>query len=130
LTVQDRPLLSAWLKRPEANLESIRPWLEGRLGASTDRSLCITVETELKYEGYLLQQEKLVGRLKESESRKIPVAIVYQGIPGLSREVCDRLERVRPATLGQAARIPGVTPAAVAVLDCYISLMLKPSKMA
>jgi tRNA uridine 5-carboxymethylaminomethyl modification enzyme len=130
LAVEDRPLLSAWLKRPEANLESIRPWLEGRLGASPDRSLCITAETELKYEGYLLQQDKLVGRLKESESRKIPVAIVYQGISGLSREVCDRLERVRPATLGQAARIPGVTPAAVAVLDCYISLMLKPSKMA
>ena len=61
-------------------------------------------------------------RLRDPERRPIPAEFGFQGIPGLSREVQDKLERVRPATLGQAARIPGVTPAAVAILDVYLSL--------
>jgi len=60
--------------------------------------------------------------MKDSERRPIPAEFGFGGIPGLSREVRDKLERVRPATLGQAARIPGVTPAAIAVLDVYLSL--------
>ncbi|MBV9744085.1 MAG: tRNA uridine-5-carboxymethylaminomethyl(34) synthesis enzyme MnmG, partial [Acidobacteriia bacterium] len=63
-----------------------------------------------------------VERLKGSDGRRIPVGFVYASIPGLSREVTQKLERVQPETLGQAARIPGVTPAAVAVLDLYLSL--------
>ena len=61
-------------------------------------------------------------RMKDAERRPIPMDFEFKGIPGLSREVQYKLERVRPATLGQAGRIPGVTPAAVAVLDCYLSL--------
>jgi tRNA uridine 5-carboxymethylaminomethyl modification enzyme len=61
-------------------------------------------------------------RMKNAERRSIPQEFEFRGIPGLSREVCEKLERVRPGTLGQAARIPGVTPAAVAVLDVYLSL--------
>jgi tRNA uridine 5-carboxymethylaminomethyl modification enzyme len=61
-------------------------------------------------------------RLKAAERRPIPPDFTFDGIPGLSREVRDKLNRVRPATLGQAARIPGVTPAAVAVLDVYLGL--------
>jgi tRNA uridine 5-carboxymethylaminomethyl modification enzyme len=68
------------------------------------------------------QQDRHVQRLKDAEGRRIPSEFQYRGIPGLSREICDRLERVRPETLGQAARIPGVTPAAIAVLDCYLTL--------
>jgi tRNA uridine 5-carboxymethylaminomethyl modification enzyme len=60
--------------------------------------------------------------MKDSERRLIPEAFVYGSIPGLSREVGEKLARVRPATLGQAARIPGVTPAAVALLDVYLTL--------
>jgi tRNA uridine 5-carboxymethylaminomethyl modification enzyme len=63
-----------------------------------------------------------VERLKESSRRAIPADFSFGGIPGLSREVQEKLARVRPSTLGQAARIPGVTPAAVAVLDVYLSL--------
>jgi tRNA uridine 5-carboxymethylaminomethyl modification enzyme len=81
-----------------------------------------TVETETKYSGYIQQQERQMVRLKNSERRPIPADFEYQGIPGLSREVQQKLERVRPGSLGQAARIPGVTPAAVALLDCYLSL--------
>lgn len=61
-------------------------------------------------------------RLNQSEERKIPAGFGYDGIPGLSTEVKQKLSRVRPATLGQARRIPGVTPAAVAVLDVYLSV--------
>ena len=92
------------------------------LGEEPVRGLLTTVETETKYSGYIQQQERQMDRLKNSERRPIPAEFAYRGIPGLSREVQDKLDRVRPATLGQAARIPGVTPAAVAVLDCYLSL--------
>jgi tRNA uridine 5-carboxymethylaminomethyl modification enzyme len=69
----------------------------------------------------LQQQDRQVARLRDAERRAIPETFHYEGIPGLSREVRDKLTRVRPATLGQAGRIPGVTPAAIAVLDIYLS---------
>jgi tRNA uridine 5-carboxymethylaminomethyl modification enzyme len=68
------------------------------------------------------QQDRQMQRLRDSEGRRIPGGMVFRQIPGLSREICDKLERVRPETLGQASRIPGVTPAAIAVLDVYLSL--------
>ena len=80
------------------------------------------METEIKYSGYIGQQERQIERMKDAERRPIPPAFGFGGIPGLSREVQEKLERVRPATLGQAARIPGVTPAAIAILDVYLSL--------
>lgn len=122
LPADDRPPLNVWLRRPEARIDEIRPWLEEKLGEPAVAAVLTTVETEVKYEGYLRQQDRQVQRLKESEGRQIPAGFAFRGIPGLSREICDKLERVQPETLGQAARIPGVTPAAVAVLDCYLSL--------
>jgi tRNA uridine 5-carboxymethylaminomethyl modification enzyme len=111
-----------WLKRTEASITGILPWIDEVLGESPVRGLVTTIETEIKYGGYIRQQERQMERLKEAERRPIPGDFGFRGIPGLSREVQDKLERVRPATLGQAGRIPGVTPAAVAVLDCYLSL--------
>jgi tRNA uridine 5-carboxymethylaminomethyl modification enzyme len=111
-----------WLKRTEASIAEIRPWIEEVLGEAPVRGLLTTIETEIKYGGYIQQQERQMERMKNAERRPIPAEFGFQGIPGLSREVQDKLERVRPATLGQAGRIPGVTPAAVAVLDCYLSL--------
>ena len=61
-------------------------------------------------------------RMRDAERRPIPIAFRFSDVPGLSREIREKLERVRPPTLGQAARIPGVTPAAIAVLDVYLSL--------
>jgi tRNA uridine 5-carboxymethylaminomethyl modification enzyme len=84
-----------------------------------------TVETVIKYEGYISQQQRQIQRLRDAEGRQIPENFEFSGIPGLSREVRDKLERVRPATLGQASRIPGVTPAAIAVLDVYLCLARK-----
>ena len=80
------------------------------------------LKTEAKYAGYIAQQERQIDRLRESELRRIPAAFEFANIPGLSTEAKQKLERVRPQTLGQAGRIPGITPAAVAVLDVYLSL--------
>lgn len=111
-----------WLKRPEASIAEISGWVREILGGEPVRGLLATVETEAKYSGYIAQQERQMERMKDAERRPIPAAFGFGGIPGLSREVQDKLERVRPETLGQAARIPGVTPAAIAILDVYLSL--------
>jgi tRNA uridine 5-carboxymethylaminomethyl modification enzyme len=111
-----------WLKRPEASIEEIRSWVIEVLGEQPSRGLLTTVETGTKYNGYISQQERQIDRLKTAEQRRIPREFAFRSIPGISREVGEKLERVRPVTLGQAARIPGVTPAAVAILDVYLSL--------
>jgi tRNA uridine 5-carboxymethylaminomethyl modification enzyme len=111
-----------WLKRTESRIEEIRPWVVEVLGEAPARGLLSTVETESKYNGYIAQQERQIDRLKNSDRRQIPGGFAFRSIPGISREVGEKLERVRPVTLGQAARIPGVTPAAVAILDVYLSL--------
>jgi tRNA uridine 5-carboxymethylaminomethyl modification enzyme len=122
LAAGDRPVAAEWLRRPEAAIGLLRSWLAQQLGEEPIRGVLQNVETELKYAGYIAQQERQVGRLRSAESRHIPADFRFLGIPGLSREIGEKLERVRPRTLGQAGRIPGVTPAAVAVLDVYLSL--------
>jgi tRNA uridine 5-carboxymethylaminomethyl modification enzyme len=79
-----------------------------------------SVETEFKYEGYIRRELAAVDRQRRQESRGIPRHFAFGGIPGLSREVIDRLSQVRPSTLGQAGRVPGVTPAALAVISAYL----------
>ncbi|HMD47691.1 MAG TPA: tRNA uridine-5-carboxymethylaminomethyl(34) synthesis enzyme MnmG [Bryobacteraceae bacterium] len=118
----DRPTLAVWLRRPEAKIESLAGLIERELGEKPLHGVLTTVETEAKYAGYIAQQERQIDRLRDSESRHIPAAFEFSQIPGLSNEVKQKLERVRPRTLGQAGRIPGVTPAAIAVLDVYLSL--------
>jgi tRNA uridine 5-carboxymethylaminomethyl modification enzyme len=121
----DNPTLAVWLRRPEAKIDSLEPWIanqtQSRFGPLI-RGVLTTVETETKYAGYLAQQERHMEQMKNSESRQIPDAFAYEGIPGLSTEVQQKLTRVRPKTLGQAQRIPGVTPAAIAVLDVYLTM--------
>ena len=114
----DRPTLDVWLRRPEARIADLKGLLEPDLV----HGLATTVETELKYEGYIGQQERQIARLKSAEGRRIPAGFAYETVPGLSREIREKLRLVNPETLGQAARIPGVTPAAVAVLDVYLTV--------
>jgi len=96
------------------------------LGASGDglllREEARRIETGFKYQGYLQQQEKQIERLKRAETRRIPDWFDYGKVSGLSREVVEKFTRVRPLTLGQALRIPGVTPAAVSLVDIYIEI--------
>jgi tRNA uridine 5-carboxymethylaminomethyl modification enzyme len=118
--LEEKRLLQ-WLRRPEAKIASLSSIREF-LGEEPVHGLLATVETEAKYAGYIAQQERQIDRLRESELRRIPVAFEFANIPGLSTEAKQKLQRVRPQTLGQAGRIPGITPAALAVLDVYLSL--------
>jgi len=81
-----------------------------------------SIETEIKYAGYLDQQQRAIDRLKKSEQRRIPEWFDYQSVSGLSREMQEKLGKVTPQTLGQASRIPGVTPAAVSLINVYIEI--------
>jgi len=80
-----------------------------------------TIEAEFKYQGYLKRHDAQLARARTQEGAGIPRDFVYRGIPGLSREVVERLSSVRPDTLGQAARVPGVTPAAVAIVAARLA---------
>jgi len=118
----DNPTLEVWLRRPEAKIARLERWIARSLQAAPDHGVLTTIETDIKYAGYLAQQERQIRHLQDSEGRSIPEELEYGAIPGLSNEVRQKLTRVRPGTLGQAGRIPGVTPAAVAILDTYLSL--------
>jgi tRNA uridine 5-carboxymethylaminomethyl modification enzyme len=123
------------LKRPEISLEALLPVLRpewedvggplaffsGAVNARVRNELK-SVETEIKYAGYLDQQRKAIDKLKKAEQRTIPAGFEYAGISGLSREMQETLTRVRPQTLGQASRIPGVTPAAVSLLHVHLEV--------
>jgi tRNA uridine 5-carboxymethylaminomethyl modification enzyme len=114
---------SQLLRQPEIRLESLAA--DGSLDlaiSKTNPSIdLMSAETTIKYAGYLRRQEHEIEHAKRSERRRIPSDFSYVGIPGLTQEVVQRLVQVRPDTLGQAMRIPGVTPAAVAVLSSYVS---------
>ncbi|HEX6893863.1 MAG TPA: FAD-dependent oxidoreductase, partial [Bryobacteraceae bacterium] len=118
----DRPTLLVWLRRPEAKIQAIELWIRRSIKSDLEHGVLTTIETEAKYAGYIAQQERQIERLRDADSRRIPSGFEFSQIPGLSTEVKQKLQRVRPETLGQAGRIPGVTPAAVAVLDVYLSL--------
>jgi tRNA uridine 5-carboxymethylaminomethyl modification enzyme len=109
-----------WLRQPQNRLADL---IDGGLKLATpvSRLDIPSVETSLKYEGYLKRQEAEVARHSRSESRRIPLGLSFAAVPGLSAEVVQRLSQVRPETLGQAMRVPGVTPAAIAVLSTYVS---------
>ena len=110
------------LRRPELTLEKLTAG--GELSLQTepaDRLLDMaSVETTVKYEGYLVRQQQAVSRAQNAERRRIPEAFPFERVPGLSREMVQRFSETRPETLGQARRIPGVTPAAVAVVGAYL----------
>src|SRR5271157_1449747 len=95
-----------------------------RLSAAVRNELK-SVETEIKYAGYLDQQTKSIERLKKAEQRVIPDWFDYAKVSGLSREMREKMARVRPRTLGQASGIPGVTPAAVSLINVYIEIQAR-----
>jgi tRNA uridine 5-carboxymethylaminomethyl modification enzyme len=110
------------LRQPEVKLQAL---VDDGLPLELEPSSAVldlaSVETAVKYSGYLERQEREVVRAAKDERKPIPAGFDFSGVPGLSREVVHRLSQVRPDTLGHALRIPGVTPAAVAVLGSYIS---------
>jgi tRNA uridine 5-carboxymethylaminomethyl modification enzyme len=111
---------SQLLRRPEVRLAEL--FARGNLtrAEGTDPLEELSVETDIKYEGYLRRQSAEVARTRRAEHRRLPSTLRYDSVPGLSREVRDRLTQIAPETLGQAARVPGVTPAAVAILARFL----------
>ncbi len=101
---------------------SVGDQVDPAIARSTHRNEARAVETEIKFAGYLEQQKKSIERLKAAEAVAIPDWIEYGSISGLSREMRETLERVRPMTIGQASRIPGVTPAALGLVHVSIKL--------
>lgn len=114
--------LLPWLRRPENTIGELAGAITDILEEVPVHGVLATIETEAKYAGYISQQQRQMDRLRESEERRIPLTFSFVDIPGLSTEARQKLERVRPQTLGQAGRIPGITPAAIAVIDVYLSL--------
>src|SRR6202165_402232 len=121
--------LAQMLKRPEITIEQLAgvlrelmPRFFERDSSSEIRNELKSVETEIKYAGYLDQQQRAIDRLKKAEQRRIPEWFDYRAVSGLSREMQEKLGNVVPQTLGQASRIPGVTPAAVSLINVYIEI--------
>ncbi len=115
--------LSQLAKRPEITAESLVHLLPCALRDRCDIEEITTVITDFKYEGYLVAQESMANRLAKAANRNIPSNLEYSRIPGLSNEMVERLNRVRPQTLGQAMRIPGLTPAALSLLTVHVELV-------
>jgi len=116
------PLLSEFVRDPAQNPATRSAGIE----RSAMRNEARSVETEFKFAGYLEQQKKSIAKLKAAEAVAIPGWIEYGAISGLSREMRETLERVRPITIGQASRIPGVTPAALSLV--HVSIRLQGNK--
>ena len=123
----DRPALAVLLRRPEVKIEHLIELVRSHIAADLRPPEWKAIETELKYAGYLAQQQKHIARMRSTESRRIPPDFVYRKLPGLSNEVIEKMERVRPVTLGQAGRIPGVTPAALSVLNLCLGSPRRPA---
>ncbi len=135
--------LAQLLKRPEIVIEQLAPVLHDLAPRFFERDFSAdsassavhlssevrnelkSVETEIKYAGYLDQQQRAIERLKKAEQRRIPGWFDYQAVSGLSREMQEKLGKVVPQTLGQASRIPGVTPAAVSLINVYIEIQAR-----
>jgi tRNA uridine 5-carboxymethylaminomethyl modification enzyme len=135
--------LAQLLKRPEIVIEQMAPVLFDLLPEFFERDFSAnsassavqlssevrnelkSVETEIKYAGYLDQQQRAIDRLKKAEQRRIPDWFDYRAVSGLSREMQEKLGNVVPQTLGQASRIPGVTPAAVSLINVYIEIQAR-----
>ena len=131
--------IAEFLKRPEvtvtdvwpllpAGQELFAPWRTNDLNSAQRaavRNEMRAVETEIKYAGYLAQQMRSIGKMKRAEEMRIPAWFDYRAVSGLSREMQGTFERVRPVTLGQASRLPGVTPAAISLLHVYVEIQGK-----
>ncbi len=118
----DRPTLLQLLKRPQVRIDDMLELIRRHTQVDLKRPEWKAIETEIKYEGYLKQQKRHIHQLRQAEARRIPDGFAFAGIPGLSTEVIEKMERVSPATLGQASRIPGITPAAISILNVYLDM--------
>ena len=107
------------LKRPEIDYQALMH-LEGAGPGVSDPCVAEQVEIGFKYAGYIERQQKEIDRSHQNEHLSIPLNFEYAAVMGLSKELCEKLSRIQPHTLGQAMRIQGMTPAAIALLLVYL----------
>jgi tRNA uridine 5-carboxymethylaminomethyl modification enzyme len=123
IDLRDKPSVTVLLRRPEIRLEDLlNAGLVSFQGEAVRREDMVSIETAIKYEGYLRQQDREVEKLRKAEGKRIPADLDYAGMPGLSREIVEKLSQVRPASIAQASRIPGITPAAISILLFHIEM--------
>jgi tRNA uridine 5-carboxymethylaminomethyl modification enzyme len=111
------PVMAPWL----AALDAV-DYIHTRILPVWVRNEMKTIETSIKFAGYLAQQRRSMDRLQRDEARSIPHTFDYTRVSGLSREMVEKLSRITPSTLGQASRIPGVTPAALSLIQCFLEI--------
>ena len=121
LEFRSRPSFIELVRRPEIHLADLIA--EGVMETETlRREDIVSLETSIKYEGYLKQQEREVEKLRKAESKRLPPDLDYAAMPGLSREIVEKLNRIRPQSIAQASRIPGITPASISILLFHLEL--------
>jgi tRNA uridine 5-carboxymethylaminomethyl modification enzyme len=122
--------LAELLRRPEVRYADVGRWLVSVGGGGLSSEEALELETEIKYGGYLRRQEEQVRRMQRLEEEKLPRGLDYGRVSGLSREAQERLSQVQPETLGQAARVPGVSPADLAVLLLFVERVKREGRCA
>jgi tRNA uridine 5-carboxymethylaminomethyl modification enzyme len=122
--------LAELLRRPELGLEELARLPlgaedQGRIRELADSGVKDEIQLQIKFHGYIQRQQEQVDRFKKMEAMVLPEDMEYKGLAGLSTEVVQKLSTVRPASLGQASRISGITPAAISVLQVHLKKMGK-----
>ena len=116
--IRNQTSLAQVLRRPEISVSDLAIFSEELNGFDADVTL--QAEVEVKYAGYIDRQMEMVERFKKIENVRVPEDLDYLDIRGLSREVCEKLTKIKPKSLGQASRISGITPAAISLLSVYL----------
>jgi len=118
---RSRPSFIELLRRPEMHMADLIA--AGLIETETlRREDIVSLETNIKYEGYLKQQQREVEKLRKAESKRLPPDLDFEKMPGLSREIVEKLSRIRPQSIAQASRIPGITPAAISILLFHLEM--------
>ena len=121
LEFRSRPSFVELVRRPEIHMADLIR--EGVIQTEAlRREDIVSLETSIKYEGYLKQQEREVEKLRKAESKRLPADFDYARMAGLSREIVEKLSRIRPKSIAQASRIPGITPAAISILLFHLEM--------
>jgi len=125
IRTEERERITLWdfLKKPEVKLKNVIEYKKFNVVLSDEELRHL--ESEVKYEGYLKRQEKEIARIRKVDGEKIPKNINFRKIPGLTREASEKLEEFKPQTIGEAKKIPGMTPAATVNLHIYMRILRK-----
>ena len=121
--------VSSALRRPEVKISDLKRVVEEMQPDQMKELELKIVEETVKYQGYIEREKKEAAKIAKEERKKIPSDFTYHDIPGLSKEIIGKLEAVKPENLGQAARISGMTPAALSILSVYLEKRRREKKM-